>query len=104
MFDISFGELILVVAIAIIFLKPEDVPKVLRAVAKAIRWVKETSREFTSIFDDLAKESGIKDIERDLTIKPTLVKGDDGKYYEAYDLANIPSPLAGEGKGGGKYE
>jgi Tat protein translocase TatB subunit len=89
MFDISFGELILVVAVAVIFIRPEDVPKVLRAVANAVRWVRSTTHELKSVFDDVANESGLKDVARDLTIKPTLIKGDDGKYYEAYDVSAL---------------
>jgi sec-independent protein translocase protein TatB len=49
MFDIGFGEIILVLVIAILVLKPEDVPLVIRTVAKFIAhikaWIKSIQNE-----------------------------------------------------------
>jgi sec-independent protein translocase protein TatB len=82
MFDLSFAELALIVIVAVIFIGPKDLPVVLRALSKAMRYMRHLGRELKQAFDDLSRESGIADIERDMR----LIKGDDGKLYESYDL------------------
>ena len=61
MFDLSFGEIVLVVLVAIVFIGPEDLPGILRAIARFMKQVRGMARELKGAFDELAEESGMKD-------------------------------------------
>ena len=97
MFDLSFAEIVLVVVVAAIFIGPKDLPVVIRAIARFARAARSLAKDIRKAFDELAEESGVKDIENEVR----MIQGDDGKMYEAYDLGNSSSPSQGEDKGGG---
>lgn len=86
MFDLSFAEIVLVIVVAVIFIGPKELPVVIRGLAKMMRGLRAMTRDIKKSFDDLAEESGLKD---DIT----MIKGDDGKWYESYPVS---SPSRGE--------
>jgi Tat protein translocase TatB subunit len=92
MFDLSFGEILLVVVIAVIFIGPKDMPVVLRAVARGMRQVKSLSGELKKAFDELADESGLKEAQADIDREMRKITGDDGEEYEAYDISDLLPP------------
>lgn len=103
--ELSFTEILLVAAAAVIFLKPEDLPVIARAISKAMRSVKSLMNEVKGAFDDISRESGIEQVRREIERETRMITGDDGKLYEAYDLSdftnNSPSLLRkGEDKAG----
>lgn len=82
MFDLSLAEIILVVVVAVVFIGPKELPVVIKAVAKGLRGVRTLGGEIRSAFNELAKESGLEDLDA-----PTkMIRGDDGELYEAYDV------------------
>ncbi|MDX1949230.1 MAG: hypothetical protein SFT90_01870 [Rickettsiales bacterium] len=83
MFDLSIWEILIVILGAIIFLKPEDFPVVIRAVAKIFRKIKNFSAE---IYNLIFEDEIIKDV-----VKTTKIIGDDGKEHIAYDVNEILS-------------
>jgi len=99
MFDLSFAEIAIIFLVAIIFIGPKDVPVVVRAVMRFVRTLKGWGREIRAAFDDMAKESGLKDMADEFEGDVRMIRGDDGKWYESYQLPS--SPLEGEDKGGG---
>jgi Tat protein translocase TatB subunit len=88
MLDISLSELMLIVVVAVVFIGPKELPTVLRALAKAMRVLKNISHEIKKTFDDLAEESGVKN-----EIK--MIQGDDGKWYESYPTKIVMPAEAG---------
>lgn len=79
MFDISIWELFIVVVAGIIFIKPEDLPEILRQCGKFYRKMKKMMHEFTSILE-----------EEEQTIKPrNKILGLDGKLHDAYDVEEV---------------
>lgn len=88
MFDLSFAEILLIVIVAVIFIGPNELPVVIRTVAKAMRALRSLARELRGVFDDLARESGVKDAADDFHREMHMIKGDDGKMYEAYDATH----------------
>lgn len=97
MFDLSFGEILLVVVVTVVFIGPKELPTVIKAITKAVRYMRSVAQDFRRMFDEIAEESGVKDIEKEIK----LIEGDDGKMYESYDISFISSPSKGEDKGGG---
>ncbi|MDX2074586.1 MAG: Sec-independent protein translocase protein TatB [Alphaproteobacteria bacterium] len=88
MFDLSFSEILLIVLVAVVFLGPKELPTVIRAVARALRVLKNLSMEVRKTFEALAEESGIAN-----EIK--MIQGDDGKWYESYPTQNVMPAKAG---------
>jgi sec-independent protein translocase protein TatB len=89
--DFSLAEILLVVVVAVVFIGPKELPAVVRAIAKAVRWLKELTREIKKTFDALAEESGVKEITDTVNAELRLIKGDDGDMYESYDLSKLPT-------------
>lgn len=86
MFDFSFAELALIVVVAVVFIGPKELPVVIRAFAKAMRGMRSLMHEIRMAFDDLSRESGIKDAAEDIDREIRMVKGDDGNFYESYTI------------------
>lgn len=86
MLDVSLAEMLLIVVVAVVFIGPKELPAVIRALTKAIRALKNLSREVKKTFDDLAEESGMQ-----AEIK--MIQGDDGNWYESYPLSDTPPPV-----------
>ena len=66
MFNMGSGELILILLVAFLIVGPKDLPKVARALARAIRYIKELFEEFKEEtgLDETLEE--LKDTERDI--------------------------------------
>ncbi len=86
MFDISLAELALIVVVAVVFIGPKELPAVIQAIAKAMRWMKDIGKEIRAAFDELARESGVEDLKKEVH----YIRGDDGKLYESYHLPTPP--------------
>ena len=84
MFDFSFAELALIVIVAVVFIGPKELPTVVRAVAKGMRALRSLTKDIRGSFDELARESGLKEASEALDHEMHLIRGDDGKMYEAY--------------------
>ncbi len=84
MFDFSLAEIGLVVVVGVIFIGPDELPVVIRTISKTLRSVKGLANELRAAFDDLSKESGVKDMQDSFTHEMRLIQGDDGTMYESY--------------------
>ena len=56
MFGIGFGEILIVLLIAIIFIRPEDLPKFLRAAGRLYGQIKKMYSEAKQAKDKIEKE------------------------------------------------
>jgi len=89
MFDFSFAELALIVVVAVIFIGPKELPVVVRAAAKAMRAMRSLAGEIRQAFDELGRESGLKDTAEEFKHEVQMIRGDDGKMYEAYEMPKM---------------
>lgn len=95
MFDLSLGELALVIIVTVIFIGPNELPVVIKAVAKAMRGIRSLMRELHKAFDDITRESGLDEAANDISREVRMIRGDDGKMYESYDVSHMkPLPPA----------
>jgi len=94
--NLSLSEILLIVVTAVVFIGPKDLPVIARALARAMRWIKDLSREVRRLFDELAEDTGVKETVDSFNAEIRLIKGDDGHMYESYDLKKISSPWKGE--------
>ncbi len=89
MFDFSFAELLLVIVVTVVFIQPKDFPVVIKAIAKAMKTLRGFTHDIKQIFDDISRESGITDVKETLDAEMRLIKGDDGKMYESYQVSPL---------------
>lgn len=66
MFDIGWAEMMFVVIVAVLVIGPKDLPRALATIGKYIRKARSMAREFQSGIDDLAKETELDEIKKDL--------------------------------------
>jgi len=85
MLDFSFAEIALIVIVAVIFIGPNELPAVIKIVAKAMRGIKSLTKELRTVFDDLSREAGLHETADDITKEIRMIRGDDGNMYKAYD-------------------
>jgi len=76
--------------VAVVFIGPKELPVVVKAIAKAMRALKGLTAEFRKAFDEISAESGLKDSAEEIQNEMRMIKGDDGKFYEAYDVTKLP--------------
>ena len=65
MFDIAGTELLLLIALAIIFVGPQDLPRLMRAVGAFVRKARMVARDFQRAFEDVANEADLEDIRKE---------------------------------------
>jgi len=66
MFDIGWPELMLVMVIGLIVIGPKELPNAIRTVMSVVRKLRGAAREFQSSLDDIARESGLDDVKRQM--------------------------------------
>tara|TARA_B100001093_G_scaffold493977_1_gene536854 strand:+ start:372 stop:734 length:363 start_codon:yes stop_codon:yes gene_type:complete len=67
MLDIGFPEFLLISFVLLIVVGPKDLPKVLRSITTFIRKIKSMASQFHSGIDDLANESEISDLRKQVS-------------------------------------
>ena len=67
MLDLGFQEFILIAFVLLIVVGPKDLPKVLRSVTAFVRKIKSMASDFHSGIDDLANETEISDLRKEVS-------------------------------------
>jgi sec-independent protein translocase protein TatB len=80
MLELSLSEILVIVVVALLVLKPEDVPGAMKSFGKFVGKAKRFTRQFTDILSDDPNSTTAK-----------KVLGDDGKYHEAFEPIDIDS-------------
>lgn len=101
MFDIGFGEMILLAAIALIAIGPKQLPEVARAIGKLLGEVKKTVGEVTSTVATAREETdrAIRKVTEDLagatqdlsdSIQQSLTKSEGAQPVKAAPIVELP--------------
>ena len=67
MFDIGWSELMALVVIAIVFVGPKDLPRMMRTAGQYVARVKAMAREFQNSFEDLARETELEELRKEVS-------------------------------------
>lgn len=65
MFDIAGTELLLIIILAIVFVGPKELPRLMRAVGGFVRKARMVVRDFQQSFEDLANQADLDGIRRE---------------------------------------
>lgn len=101
MFGFSLSELFVVFLVFIIFVRPEDLPGLVRSlnqIKKRLKtWLAEGNSEYRKFKDSLKDDGFFEDIDEiDAEVKEIL--GDDNKVYKAYDFSEVERQIAESNK------
>jgi sec-independent protein translocase protein TatB len=64
--DFGWSELLLIGAVALVFIGPKDLPKALRVAGFWVRKARSLSREFQSSIDQMIREAELDDVRQEL--------------------------------------
>jgi sec-independent protein translocase protein TatB len=67
MFDVSWGELLIVGAVALVVIGPKDLPKALRALGQTTAKLKRMAAEFQNQFNEAMREAELDEIRKQVT-------------------------------------
>jgi len=66
MFDIGWSELLLVAVLAIVFVAPKDLPRMMRTLGQLMAKARSMAREFQQGFEDLAREAELEELRKEV--------------------------------------
>ena len=101
MLPLGTYEIIVIVVVALVVVGPKDLPGVLRTVFRALRKAQAVTREFRRGLEDVARESGFDEIQKDLKKATGAAKGDFDSILGDDDAFN-DRDLSGDKAGGPK--
>lgn len=67
MFDIGWSELLALVVIAIVFVGPKDLPRMMRTAGQYVAKVRAMAREFQTSFEDIARETELEELRKEVS-------------------------------------
>jgi len=77
MFDIGGWEFLIIIIVALVVIGPKDLPAAIRNVSGWVRKARELAREFQSGLNDIARETELDTVQRDLRQGLGLEDGED---------------------------
>jgi sec-independent protein translocase protein TatB len=111
LFDLGWSEILLIGTVALVFIGPKDLPKVMRVAGYWARKARTLSREFQSSIDQMIREAELEEVRQDLkkaaefdldkefhnTVDPTGSFSESLKPPELRSFSEtqaVPSPVA----------
>lgn len=100
MFDINWSEIAVIAVVAVVFIGPKDLPKVLRTVGQGIGKARALAREFQTGLDEMMREAELDEAKKqiqsfaslDLNQKVEEVLDPKGEIKEA--MSEVSTALA----------
>ncbi len=83
MFDVAWSEILVVLVVAILIVKPEDVPQLIDFARKMMRKFSFFKNEARGLYHEMEKE--FDEIKDDFT----LIKNDEGEEFKSYDISEL---------------
>jgi sec-independent protein translocase protein TatB len=89
MFDFSWGELVIIGAVALIVIGPKELPTVLRTLGQWMTKIRRMASEFQGQFQEAMREAEMADLKRELD---TATRGFGSHFDDPFDETNRPKP------------
>lgn len=81
MFDLSWGELMVIGTVALVVIGPKDLPVAIRAVSSFMGQARKLARDFQSGMEQMAREAGVDDLKREVS---RVASGEYGQQMKSY--------------------
>ncbi|MCM0021137.1 MAG: Sec-independent protein translocase protein TatB [Tagaea sp.] len=75
MIDLSWGEILVIGAVAVIFIGPKELPGALRAAGKWIGKARLMAREFQNNVDDMIRDAELDEVKKQVTTATSFATG-----------------------------
>ncbi|MBV8168987.1 MAG: twin-arginine translocase subunit TatB [Alphaproteobacteria bacterium] len=95
MFDLEWSKVLVIGVIALMVIKPKDLPRVLRTVGYWVRQARQVASEFQSSIEQMAREAELSDVKKEIEDATRKVTSDIEKSIDPVEvekLFNEPSP------------
>lgn len=89
MFDLGWSELLLIMAVAVVVIGPQDIPKVMHALGRVMRRLQYVRFAISQQFEDILREGDIQDIRKSVNFE---VKDFDEAAADEAEAENIAGP------------
>jgi sec-independent protein translocase protein TatB len=89
MFDFSWGELVVIGAVALIVIGPKELPTVLRTLGQWMTKIRRMASEFQGQFQEAMREAEMADLKREID---TATRGFGSHFDDPFDETNRPKP------------
>ena len=88
MFDISLTEILLVLVVAVVFLGPEEIPRIVKMLAKVVRSIRYISGEVRRAVDEVINIEDVNSLGKKSGPRKFILD-DHGNYREIYDMEDF---------------
>jgi sec-independent protein translocase protein TatB len=86
MFDIAWGELVVIGVVALIVIGPKELPAVLRAVGQWTTKIRRMASEFQSQFQEALREAEMSDLKKEVDTLNDTAKGFTSQFEDPLNL------------------
>jgi sec-independent protein translocase protein TatB len=69
MFDVGWSELFLIMAVAVLVIGPEEIPKVMQTLGRIVRRLQYVKYAFSQQFEDFMKDAGMDDLRKQVNFE-----------------------------------
>src|SRR4051812_23789904 len=94
MFDIGWSELLVIGVVALIVIKPKDLPKVLRTVGYWVRHARSVAAEFQTSLEQMAREAELTDVKKEIEDAGRKLTADVQKHLDPVEIEKAFNPDA----------
>lgn len=96
MFDLGWSELLLIAVLALVVVGPRDLPRMMRTAGQYMAKARKVAREFQATFDELAKETEVEELRREVAALKSQAKAPLTEMRKDLDRAMEPKPQSGD--------
>ena len=92
MFGLSWAETLVILVVALIVIKPQDIPGIIRAVRSFFQKCKQLQQEITGSFSDVFNDEDITELKKEVqAINKDInyIVDMDGNLQETYDVKSL---------------
>lgn len=106
MFGFSLAELLVVFLIALLFIKPDDLPEIARFIGRMVFKAKKMFRDFKDYFKEVEQDLGIDEIKDEINrgiaeesaklkeLESTIIVDMDGNEHKVHDVEELRDDLS----------
>jgi sec-independent protein translocase protein TatB len=94
MFDIGWSELLVIGVVALIVIKPKDLPKVLRTVGYWVRHARSVAAEFQTSLEQMAREAELTDVKKEIEDAGRKFTSEVEKTFDPVEIEKAFNPTS----------